>query len=900
MHGNVEVVRLLLDRKADPTAKCTDGLTPLHYLAKYAVQGEEEIFNLLIGAKADVAATDNDGMTVLHYAGRYGSKVLARLLIAQGVSLESDCDSRLTATYYAALYGSEEVVRILADAGADLERTYGKTGRTALMLAAENGHTKTAQVLINCHANLGARDGKDWTSIQLAAWSGHAEVVELLIEKGSSIEARDKVGRTVLLLAAASGEEQVSKILIDRGANMEARDDDQRTALIMAAAYGYESVVRILLDQKVDITAKAGLERNALHIAAKNGHEAVVQLLMEEGADPTIQDGEGKTAQELAVEHGQNKVERVFEKAAEIIASGTARRALAGTKYQYEALKGSRQLRVLVLQPGNIVEPVRCSLDNVSLDDGETDFEALSYVWGREKVSREIWLPGGRLLVRDNLYSALLRFRHTDKPRTLWIDAICIDQENIPEQGQQVQLMSEIYSRASAVLVWLGKDDKIAQRAFQVMDRRIDSMLDEAPVEGHRKNDKWDSAVASFFKNEWFERAWIFQEVVCSKTAVFYSGIRDVPIKKSLNKAGSANSVRWEFVGRFYELAGEILMLENLPTGFVSVVGPMDQCQKHRNGRGDDKNYFDLLSLLELRRDSKSTMPVDKVFSLLGLSTEGAAGLLLPDYSSSAEQVYTRVAHLTIKSRKDLRVLSAVQQRVEGSQLPSWVPDWQQPWQVKSLVYSTLNPDMLITDAHTPFSTTAGRLAEVQGDGSSDILRLKGKSFARIKVLADFTTDILDFGSNASDKSVHLEEIGFPLGAQYPGTKTSYVNVLYKTITADLNIAAPEKEILMEPSFENFLYFTEARRDFPGAVSARRLFLADNGYIGLAPANAETGYEICLLFGGNVPYVVCEQDQYHRFIGECYCYGIMQGEAMKNENRETGNGFGEEKVYSLR
>jgi hypothetical protein len=118
---------------------------------------------------------------------------------------------------------------------------------------------------------------------------------------------------------------------------------------------------------------------------------------------------------------------------------------------------------------------------------------------------------------------------------------------------------------------------------------------------------------------------------------------------------------------------------------------------------------------------------------------------------------------------------------------------------------------MSMTDAQTSFSATAGRPPEVQGDSSSDILQLKGKSFARIKVVADFTTDILDFGSNTSEKSAHLEEMGFPLESKYPRTKTSYVDALYKTTTADVSIATQEKEVLMEPTFENFLYYTEAR-----------------------------------------------------------------------------------------
>jgi hypothetical protein len=67
---------------------------------------------------------------------------------------------------------------------------------------------------------------------------------------------------------------------------------------------------------------------------------------------------------------------------------------------------------------------------------------------------------------------------------------------------------------------------------------------------------------------------------------------------------------------------------------------------------------------------------------------------------------------------------------------------------------------------------------------------------------------------------------------------------------------------------------------------ARRLFLASNGYIGLAPPSAALADEICLLFGGDVPYVVRTDNECSRFIGECYCYGIMNGEAMQDVTNE--------------
>ncbi|KAK5135496.1 hypothetical protein LTR08_005131 [Meristemomyces frigidus] len=58
--------------------------------------------------------------------------------------------------------------------------------------------------------------------------------------------------------------------------------------------------------------------------------------------------------------------------------------------------------------------------------------------------------------VYNHLYDALLALRHVETSRFLWIDAVCIDQSNIPERNQQVSKMSEIYGDAQNVCVWLG------------------------------------------------------------------------------------------------------------------------------------------------------------------------------------------------------------------------------------------------------------------------------------------------------------------------------------------------------------------------------------------------------------------------------------------------------------
>jgi hypothetical protein len=88
-------------------------------------------------------------------------------------------------------------------------------------------------------------------------------------------------------------------------------------------------------------------------------------------------------------------------------------------------------------------------------------YEALSYTWGSEDSQNAILLDGKTFLVRDNLWEALIRLRMRDEERVLWIDAICINQDDISERNQQVRIMPHIYTRAQVVLVWLGSADGI-------------------------------------------------------------------------------------------------------------------------------------------------------------------------------------------------------------------------------------------------------------------------------------------------------------------------------------------------------------------------------------------------------------------------------------------------------
>lgn len=123
----------------------------------------------------------------------------------------------------------------------------------------------------------------------------------------------------------------------------------------------------------------------------------------------------------------------------------------------YEPLPSGRYIRFLLLEPGEPDDPIVCKLHTSELD--EANFEALSYVWGTPSMTERISCNNESIYITVNLMNALVQARNRFKPRALWVDAICINQEDREEKGLQVALMAEIYKRSTCTVICLGRND---------------------------------------------------------------------------------------------------------------------------------------------------------------------------------------------------------------------------------------------------------------------------------------------------------------------------------------------------------------------------------------------------------------------------------------------------------
>lgn len=189
--------------------------------------------------------------------------------------------------------------------------------------------------------------------------------------------------------------------------------------------------------------------------------------------------------------------------------------------YKYKPISHNC-IRLLKLLPGEPAADLEANLEvrtirstSGSQADGEVhpypeEYEALSYHWGfQDDVTKTIKILSQSrsfyIGIKPNLDAALRQLRHPLEPRSMWIDALCINQEDSDEKTTQVLLMSRIYSSAKAVAVWLGVEAGGSHRAIQFMHRCLDLDDLDSLVRDSVTSEDW-AALSELMRRPWFSR----------------------------------------------------------------------------------------------------------------------------------------------------------------------------------------------------------------------------------------------------------------------------------------------------------------------------------------------------------------------------------------------------------
>jgi hypothetical protein len=285
---------------------------------------------------------------------------------------------------------------------------------------------------------------------------------------------------------------------------------------------------------------------------------------------------------------------------------------------------------------------IECELFQAWHDGDDTDYipyEALSYTWGGMEMAASVRIATQTHGVTENLYLALQHLRYRDEDRILWVDAICIDQSNSKERGHQVNQMRTIYTRADRVLIWLGPASDDAYVLLDSLKRLEQRSKRNWSLEDKRWPETWQSlqpgvqdeygkllldrqlrqraGLASLLQRPWFRRVWILQEIANANRATICCGTKSVS-------------------ARVFAIAPKLVNL--YPEPHVQAVLDIMPGWSRENSWWSSKR--DLRALLFMFRSSEAGDPRDKIYALLGMSSDctGGAGMCA-DYTKDLSEV---------------------------------------------------------------------------------------------------------------------------------------------------------------------------------------------------------------------------------------------------------------------
>ncbi|XP_051019248.1 ankyrin repeat and KH domain-containing protein 1 isoform X8 [Acomys russatus] len=248
--GRQEVVDLLLARGANKEHRNVSDYTPLSLAAS---GGYVNIIKILLNAGAEINSRTGSklGISPLMLAAMNGHVPAVKLLLDMGSDINAQIETnRNTALTLACFQGRAEVVSLLLDRKANVEHR-AKTGLTPLMEAASGGYAEVGRVLLDKGADVNAPpvpSSRD-TALTIAADKGHYKFCELLINRGAHIDVRNKKGNTPLWLASNGGHFEVVQLLVQAGADVDAADNRKITPLMSAFRKGHVKVVQYLVKE---------------------------------------------------------------------------------------------------------------------------------------------------------------------------------------------------------------------------------------------------------------------------------------------------------------------------------------------------------------------------------------------------------------------------------------------------------------------------------------------------------------------------------------------------------------------------------------------------------------------------------------------------------------------------
>ncbi|KAJ2893547.1 heterokaryon incompatibility [Zalerion maritima] len=617
------------------------------------------------------------------------------------------------------------------------------------------------------------------------------------------------------------------------------------------------------------------------------------------------------------------------------------------------------QIRLLSLQKPAGDSPGAWSLEITTLREAREPYVALSYTWGMPLNEppfdsmtadrcHEFGCGGKSVLVTANLLSFL---KHAEADRKLarnkfWIDAICINQVDLEERAAQISMMAKIYESAEYVLAWLGEADReplLTGRAFRFLNRLAAGEV-MPPIQSNAAAAAADisdsQASIKLFQRTYWSRAWIIQELVLAKKAIVRCGEHEADFGVFANASHHLATGTWGevFNHRRHQLRRQVP--QSVAGAHIAELYCIPAALKATKDCLGTEHWTNILLYSLIRsRNFESTLPEDKIYSLLGLIegsvNVGAMPLLRPNYANpdAAAKAYLNLALLLLRESYDLLVLTCVEGQSfqplrATTSIPSWVPDWscRRPLGLRVTGYKRYSADACFDPPDGPASPAQKLLrwpVEIRGTGFRSILGLRAFEVDRVSLVGEAKHEVRQ-GKPFPSLLAILES----LPPRYHATGEDKLEALWRTLignTAGQERAAPDSSPLdrgfarwlrdavdeaaggldaewsrRKASFARFCQNNLSWCELSGGDDAAlayyastfshgkhlRPFLTARKYLGLGTENVKEGDKVFLVPRCVIPLIFRplakpgdgEEDDYE-LVGGSYLHGFMDGKA---------------------
>jgi hypothetical protein len=592
---------------------------------------------------------------------------------------------------------------------------------------------------------------------------------------------------------------------------------------------------------------------------------------------------------------------------------------------------------------GEFNDAIHCSLQTVSLVD-RPQYTALSYVWGDAHDLVPVIVDGSVFMATKNLRLALQYIRQVDRDKILWVDAICINQNDIEERNNQLSLMGALYSEAEEVIIWLGEADETTHELACVVQETGLPIVPATDAGDHVESDfqyivrltRVLYLLQIVALRPWWSRVWTVQECVLPRSdPIFRCGFQIFPwesffavfsnipkislqnqlnILQNLNIASSTQEIR-QIRDRLSKGATDEELQRNHRA--ISILGDIRKHWKEKS-----ELSLALCTLASLER--QASVPHDYIYGVLGLVTTEVRDKIRLDYRRSFWLGYREFFKTLISTAPEgLEALSAISFHKETDEQPSWLPDFSKQRDVVEHTGWFLDSESCFRSLEMIRWTDGDEILNLEGirldvvDQVYDMQKEDDEWMEHIlaiatKVEKETDTKMEALSGNSPlrklvevSKTTHISQLfhGSCRSETSDGVSDSRIKTCWDTLTGHHSSSISYESVELRTTRAELgglslmnIVLQILQQTLP-TCRGRSVLISRAGISGICVPNVQPRDEIVCFYGFSMPFILRSSHGHYRIIGAARLRGLTDWVALTECQK---NGLLPEATFRIR